>query len=386
MKSVVFNEKEIERFKKSGVIKYAMLALATPIGLILSCVLAYINIDFMELLKIFSENISNPEILDELTQIMSKWYIISGAIFFASLLLFVIYFVRNRKNDEDVLTWGQTIFLAIELILISQVVLPLFTVIMAIVIALLYLVFFSSMLLKNIIGYGTYLFVLLVEKICTSSGIELTYGEFIGQEKYSIFLTMITFLISIPYILSFLLRMVKKFIQGVTGNKSVALIFKPVEALISINVLRYAIYILLFFTSVFTYSVNVSQSDYVFSLVKEALLEFVLLDTVIYSIISNIRDTKKNHKQQNMRRYYVSFKYDLEFVLSAITMHNLKDKEMYARIKFSVDINKILKEKRKKDVSEIDNLLTDISTNYYKIEILEQKIKVVLSRIIDLIE
>ena len=106
MKSVVFNEKEIESFKKSGVIKYAMLALATPIGLILSCVLAYINIDFTELLKIFSENISNPEILDELTQIMSKWYIISGAIFFASLLLFVIYFVRNRKNDEDVLTWG----------------------------------------------------------------------------------------------------------------------------------------------------------------------------------------------------------------------------------------------------------------------------------------
>lgn len=30
MKSVVFNEKEIESFKKSGVIKYAMLALATP--------------------------------------------------------------------------------------------------------------------------------------------------------------------------------------------------------------------------------------------------------------------------------------------------------------------------------------------------------------------
>lgn len=239
---------------------------------------------------------------------------------------------------------------------------------------------------NNELGFdGTYLFVFLVEKICTSSGIALTYGEFIGQEKYSIFLTMITFLISIPYILSFLLRMIKKFIQVVTGNKSVALIFKPVEALISINVLRYAIYILLFFTSVFTYSVNVSQSDYVFSLVKEALLEFVLLDTVIYSIITNIRDTKKNHKQQNMRRYYVPFKYDLEFVLSAITMHNLKDKEMYARIKFSVDINKILKEKKQNDVSEIDKLLAEISTNYYKTEILEQKTKVVLSRIIDLI-
>lgn len=51
MKLVVFNEKEIESFRKSGVIKYGMLALATPIGLILSCVLAYINIDFIELLK-----------------------------------------------------------------------------------------------------------------------------------------------------------------------------------------------------------------------------------------------------------------------------------------------------------------------------------------------
>lgn len=284
------------------------------------------------------------------------------------------------------MTWGQTAFFAIELVLIYQVVLPLFTVAMAIVISLLYLLFFSSILLKNLFGYGTYLFVLLVEKICTSSGITLAYGEFIGQEKYSIFLTMITFLILIPYILSFLLRMVKKFIQGVTGNKFIALIFKPIELLISINVLRYTIYILLFFTSIFTYSVNISQSDYFFSLIKEAMLEFVLLDTVIYSIISNIKDTKKNHKKQNMRRYYVAFKYDLEVVLSAITMYNLKNKEIYACIKFSTDINKILEEKRQKDVSEIDKLLTDISTNNYKIEILEQKIKVVISKLDDLIE
>ena len=79
------------------------------------------------------------------------------------------------------------------------------------------------------------------------------------------------------------------------------------------------------------------------------------------------------------------FKYDLEFVLSAITMHNLKNKEIYARIKFSVDINRILKMKKQKDKNEIDILLTDISTNYYEIEILEHKIKKILSMIIDLI-
>ena len=386
MKSVIFNEKDKEKFKKSDKMKYIISVLATPVGLLLSCVLAYLNIDFIELLNIFSENISNSEVLDELAQIMRKWYIISGVIFLAASLLLGIYYVRNRKNDEEEsFTWVQTIFFTIELILISQVVLPLLTITIEIVIALFYFVFFSSVLLKNVIGYGTYLFVLIVERICTSSGILLTYGEFIGQEKYSMFLTMITFLILIPYLLSFLLRMIRKFIQSVMRNESVALIFKPVEAAISVNVLRYIIYILLFFTSVFTYSVNISQSDYVFSLVKEALLEFVLLDTVIYSIMSNLKDTKINHKQKNMRKYYIPFKYDLEFILSAITIYNLKNKEMYARINFSIDINRILKGKRQKDVSEIDKLLTDISTNYYEIEILEQKIKVVLSRIIDLI-
>lgn len=383
MKLVVFDEKEIESIKKSDIIKYVMLVLATPSGLLLSCVLAYLNIDFIELLKVFSENISNLEVLDKLGQIMGKWYIISLSMVFVALLLLVIYFVCNKKKNEEALTWGQTLILMSELILISQFLLPLFTITVLIVIALLYFVFFSSVLLKNLIGYGTYLFVVIVEKICTSSGITLTYGEFIGQERYSMFLTMITFLVSIPYILPILLMVIKKIIQGVTGNKIVTLIFKPMEALFSVNVLRYSIYMLLFFTSVFTYSINIVESDYFLSLVKEALLEFVLLDTVIYSIISNLKDIKINHKQQNMRKYYIPFKYDLEFVLSAISMYNLKYNEMYARIKFSVDINRSLKWEKQKNISEIDKLLIDISTNYYKIEILEQKVKIVLSMVID---
>lgn len=102
----------------------------------------------------------------------------------------------------------------------------------------------------------------------------------------------------------------------------------------------------------------------------------MLLDTVIYSIISNLNVIKINHKLQNMKKYYIPFRYDLEFVLSAISMYNLKYNEMYARIRFSVDINKSLKGKKQKDVSEIDKLLIDI---------LEQKIKVVLNMVIDLI-
>lgn len=386
MKTVVFNENEIEKMKKSGIVKYALLGIATPIGLILSCVLAYMNVDFIQIIEIVNENISNPEILDKLTHVMTKWYIISFSLFCGAMFLIVISAKMWGKNDEDeILTWRQTILTAIMLVLFSQIIIPLFTITIAIAIALLYLVFFSSILLKNIIGYGTYLFALIVEKVCNSSGISLPYGEFIGQERYSIFLTMITFLIAIPYVLSLLLRMVRKFIQVMTKNDSVALIFRPLEAVISVNVLRYAIYMLLFFTSVHTYSINVSQSDYILLLVKEALLEFVLLDTVIYSIFSNVQNSWTKNRQNKMKQYYVSFKYDLEFVLSAINMHSLKNKEMYARIKFSVDICSIIKRKKKKHLSNIDKLLIDISTNYYEIEIMETKIKAVLCEIIDLI-
>lgn len=334
------------------------------------------------MIKVFSENISNPEVIDKIVQILVKWYIYSFSMVIAALLLFGIYFACHRKkNEEDVLTWGQTLIFMIVLILILQSLLPLYSFTVLIVIALFYILFFSSFLLKNVIGYGIYLFVVIVESVCTSSGITLTYSDFIGQEKYSIFLIMITFFVMIPYILPFLLMVIKKIIQVFAGNNIIAYIFKPMEALINVNVLRFIIYMGLFFISVLTYSVKIEQFDY-FSLIKESLLEFVILDTVIYSTISNI---KNNHKQK-MKRYYIPFKYDLEFVLSAIYIYNLKYNEMKARIKFSVNINESLKWKKKRNVSGIDKLLIDISTNYYKIEILEQKIKTVLRMIIDLNE
>lgn len=387
MRLIRFEKNEIEKFKKSDIVKYGIVALATPSGLFLSCVLAYLNIDFIKLLEIFIEHISNPKILDELTQIMSKWYIISGFIFLVALLLpvLMICFVRSKKNKHDTVTWMESIFLTIELILMSQAILPFFTILLSLIIPLFYFLFFSSIILKDIFGYGTYLFVLIIEKISTSTGITLSYSEFIGQERYSIFLTIITFLISIPYLLSFLLRMIKKILQYVTRNEIVGLLFKPIEVLFSVNILRYIIYILLFFISIFTYSINISQSDYTLSLLKEALLEFVLLDTVIYSISSNLKDKKIKYDQQNIKRHYMPFKYDLEFVLSAITIQNLKNKEISARIKFSEDIDRILNMKKLKDKKEINMLLKDISENYYKIDILEHKIKVVLSKITNLI-
>ena len=380
MKSVEFNKEEIDGFIKNNRMKYITISLTIPCGLILSFILACISIDFKKLKGVLIENILKPEAIDSLMQIMSKWLIISVILLVIALLLI---FTRVNNDDEAFLSWKKTIYIFIELVLIFQICLPLFTVVIVILLLLLYLFFFSSVILKNIIGFVTYCFVEIVEKICTSSGITLTYGEFIGQDRYSYFLSIITFLILTPYLLSLMLKIIILFFEKITGNKIVSLIFKPAQFLVSVNCLRYIIYILLFFTSVLTYSVNVSQTDFVFSIAKEALLEFVILDTVVYSIVSNIREKKRKRNRQIIRMNFISFKYDLEFVLSAIVMYNLKDKEIKACIKFSEDLDGIMVQR---NANEIHELLKEISSEYYSIEILEQKTKVALNRILDLIE
>lgn len=380
MKSVEFNKEEIDGFIKNNRMKYITISLTIPCGLILSFILACISIDFKKLKGVLIENILKPEAIDSLMQVMSKWLIISVILLVIALLLI---FTRVNNDDEAFLSWKKTIYIFIELVLIFQICLPLFTVVIVILLLLLYLFFFSSVILKNIIGFVTYCFVEIVEKICTSSGITLTYGEFIGQDRYSYFLSIITFLILTPYLLSLMLKIIILFFEKITGNKIVSLIFKPAQFLVSVNCLRYIIYILLFFTSVLTYSVNVSQTDFVFSIAKEALLEFVILDTVAYSIVSNIREKKRKRNRQIIRMNFISFKYDLEFVLSAIVMYNLKDKEIKACIKFSEDLDGIMVQR---NANEIHELLKEISSEYYSIEILEQKTKVALNRILDLIE
>lgn len=380
MKSVEFNKEEIDGFIKNNRMKYITISLTIPCGLILSFILACISIDFKKLKGVLIENILKPEAIDSLMQVMSKWLIISVILLVIALLLI---FTRINNDDEASLSWKKTIYIFIELVLIFQICLPLFTVVIVILLLLLYLFFFSSVILKNIIGFVTYCFVEIVEKICTSSGITLTYGEFIGQDRYSYFLSIITFLILTPYLLSLMLKIIILFFEKITGNKIVSLIFKPAQFLVSVNCLRYIIYILLFFTSVLTYSVNVSQTDFVFSIAKEALLEFVILDTVVYSIVSNIREKKRKRNRQIIRMNFISFKYDLEFVLSAIVMYNLKDKEIKACIKFSEDLDGIMAQR---NANEIHELLKEISSEYYSIEILEQKTKVALNRILDLIE
>lgn len=368
------------------VIKYFFICIAFLIGVVMSFIMAYKHIDFDKILQIISKNILSFEILNELACVMSESIKNIGIRCLVIMVIILIYSICNKKRDGEYLKWSDVFFLCILLILISQYVFPYLLFVVAVVISLIYFLLCSSVVIKTIIAYPTYLFICAVEIICSSSGITLTYEEFIGQENYSIYLTMITFFISIPYLIPVFIKVIKRIIQLFVGKKIGMLFFKPIEKLISVNTLRYVIYMLLFFISIYTYSLNISKLEYILPIIKESLLEFVLLDTVIFSIVSNTANKVNMCKRKKAKMKYLSYKYDLEFVMTSIIMHNMNDLEISAKIIFSEDINRIKKRRVEEGMRDIDSLLIDISTNYYRIDTLEKKVRKVLSMIIESID
>ena len=365
--------------------KIRILTLLPFIGIILSCIFAFKYINFQEILNMIIQEKSILDMLNNLEFSCGKWLIFSFFAFLLGIVLMFLYCIPSKNNES--FTCKQFILFSIILIFICQIILPVFFYISLLATGLLYFVFVSSTFLKNIIGLGAEVFSFLTNLFLSPSEKTTSYGSFIGEEKYSIFLTMITFLISIPYIFSFLIKIVKSLVGKCTGNKELtALIFKPIVTLTNVNILRYILYIILFFTSIYTYSLNITKPDYILSIFKESLLEFVLLDTVIYSIYDNLKTRLKNNKYKKLIKYYLPYKYDLEFILSAINIYNLKDKSIASCINFSSNQKEILKAKHQKSIEEIDILLMDISTNHYSMDILEAKIKLVLNYILFILD
>ena len=205
-------------------------------------------------------------------------------------------------------------------------------------------------------------------------------GISMSQNQYTSFLTCLTFFIMVPYFIPLILHLIKKILYKCTGHEYVEYLFKPVEIFININVLRYIVYFLLFFISIISYNTDTYSSDYILPLFKEALLEFVILDTIIYSIITNVKSRVRSAAREKAHKYCISFKYDLEFIISAIALYNLNEKEMSASIRFRSDVNTI----KGRNLKEIKAVLTELSTKRCKMDELELKTKRALNMMIDL--
>lgn len=363
-------------------IKYLLIAVSMPIGLFISLFTAFRYIDFQYLLQTIETELTNSELFDYIVDIFSPWYKVSflGLIPFVVVLISFII-IKPSENESDNISFFSTIRISIMIISLTQLLLPLILIPLAICVSLLYLIFISSMITKNIISYSTYLFALLLEKFCNSSGLSITYGDFIGQKNYSNFLTLITFFVSVPYLLNFLLKLTKKLMNKITGTPLISIIFRPVEFAFKINNIRYCIYLFLFFTSVLTYSMNITSTDYVLMLAKESLLEFVLLDTITYSLYNNVIVSKERKKIKKFNHYVLPFKYDLEFISSALITTNIKNTVSRARIHFTDNINFKINIKTA-DFDNLQKLLKDLSCNFYEINTLEEKIHEALKLIL----
>lgn len=348
---------------------------ATLAGLYFSYQLGYHIIGFKKLADIFKECFYNIHAAG----LMFRRYCIWA---FISLLssLFAIWLSGACLSKIQNIVMQYTITF-IEMVFFVQIVLPLISVPFFIAIASFFLCYYWSILVGIIAGYLMEPFLILLQEICVFFSIPIICnGLSMTPSQCVSLLTYIAFLISIPYIIPFVLYIIKWFLYRITKHDGIYYIFKPAEFLINTETLRYLIYIILFFISVISYNTNIQSPDGILPLFKEALLEFVILDTIIYSIVTGIKNKRRSAAQKRALKYCISFKYDLEFIISAIVLYNLNEKEMSARIRFRSDVNTI----KGRNLKEIKAILTEISTNPCKMDELELKAKRALNMIINL--
>ena len=197
-------------------LKLLLIAISIPLGICFSLYLAYHNINFLELIDTINDNLGNYELLDHISNIFKPWYTVSIKISLVGLMvLFSFFFIKSP--DTENISFFSAIRISIVVFLITQIILPLYLLLFGICICLLFLIFASSMIMKSIISYPFYFFIVVLEKFSTSTGLSISYGDFIGKQNYSTFLSLITFFVSAPYLLNLSLLLIKKFFKSFIG-------------------------------------------------------------------------------------------------------------------------------------------------------------------------
>lgn len=373
----------MKRKEVKDVIKLIPIVTASPIGIILSIIVAVKLIDFGELDGILKSNLLSFKLIQLINPIIEPWFIWSLACFFFSFIFITIVFLikQHKKENNDSINIFDSLAISISLILIIQILLPVMLAILGLVYLFIYLIFGISTIIKFILGYGVYFFAYISQSLFNSYGYSISLGDFIGDKKYNMLLTLIIFLIAVPYLLSSIIRVIKKVMTSLGGGSQLfELIFKPIEFIFKITHIRYIIYLSLFFLSIFVYSYNITDIDNVLMLFKESLLEYVLLDTICYSLYENLSKWNKRKKAVMFMRFIIPFKLDLEIIRASFLYYSFLDKSIKSKVKFSCD-TVILKRVKYKEFNKIILELNHISNCFLEPQELYTGINNVLYRI-----
>lgn len=329
--------------KSKQTILMILIALASPIGIVISVLLAIIKIDYKQILNIKITNIESVSTIMNIFQPWYKWSFVCLLISLAIVICFGIlkYTIFKKHQQKDELNLFVSFTISVIIILLAQIVLPLMSVILILAFAILYGFLGISFIFQYMLRIIVQVFGWILQDLFIAIGIDIELGNFIGQEYVSIFLTLIIFLILIPYLFSGVLCIVKRFFSKITrANAIIDIAFKPIEFIFKLIHIRYFIYIILFLLSILTYSYNVNNSTNWLTLIKESLLAFVLLDTICYSLYENHCKKKKLRLSKIYLNLIIPYKLDLEYIRSIMTTYALKNNHMgKAKIIFSNDIS-----------------------------------------------
>jgi len=357
------------------------IAIAPLIGIIISIRTAIIKINFKAILNI---KITNVESLSIILDIFEPWYSWSICCVFLAIVIMVLYdALKPKKSKEqsqsDELNLFLSLFQSVIIILIIQLALPLISLIFMVSLLILYIFFGGAFILQYVLRIIVQVFVWIIQNLFIAIGIDIVLGNFIGQEYVSLFLTLIIFLISVPYAFSGVLYMIKYLlIKLIRADGIIDMAFKPFEFLFKLSHVRYFIYFVLFLLSVLTYSYNISEYTNWLMIIKESLLAFVLLDTICYSVYDNHCKRKKVAIREKYLRLIVNYKLDLEFIHSMMTTYDLKNNYTgKAKIIFSTDIS-MLNIKERLPFNNIILQIQDLNGSLMRYEDLNKKINKVL--------
>lgn len=276
--------------KNKQLILMLPIGLASPIGIALSIILAINTIDYKQILNI---KLNDIESVSAIFNIFLPWYEWSVCGLLIVFIIFICYGVLKYKilkedSKTEKLNLFNSLLISIVIILFAQFVLPLISVILMLAFMLLLAFLGISFISHYMLRIVVQLFIWILQNLFLAIGIDIELGHIIGQEYVSIFLTLIIFLISIPYLFSSVLCIMKNFYTKITKAEAIVdMAFKPIEFVFKLTHIRYFIYGVLFLLSILTYSYNVNDSTNWLTLIKESLLAFVLLDTICYSVYEN---------------------------------------------------------------------------------------------------
>lgn len=356
-----------------------IVALALPCGLILSLILANNLIDYSLIVKI---NLLDSESLFNGFHIFDKWLSISLGCLLIALVLLVFYayiksYILKVSEETADLTLSSTIISVMVILMLSQIILPLIVVVLLVLFIILYAIFGISSLAQFLLRIMMIFSINILQSLFSSVGIKIELGDFIGQNSLSLFLSLITFFISIPYIFAYIVKGIGCLARK-TSNTIINYMFRPFERVFQVGYLRGFLYIVLFLISLLTFTYNISGPSNILSIIKESLLTFVLLDTVCYSIYE--KGQKRRQKKINKQYFDIvlQYKHDLEFIRSTITIFNLINKVNYkAKVKFSCEAI-LIKNRRRCPFAFILDELTYLSENHFTYQELYHNINNIL--------